>query len=75
MAVLIADKNRHLDAPRGFLVADSYTCLRCGGLMVAEVWSELSGSKHELEYPGRRCVLYGDIVDAVILRNRLLSHH
>jgi len=75
MAVTIADKNGHLDVPAWSLTAAPYTCLRCGGLMVAEVWSDLSNSKHELECPGRRCVLCGDIVDAVILKNRLLRHY
>lgn len=50
-------------------------CTRCGGLMVAELWGDFPNSRCELECPGRRCVQCGDIVDAVILRNRLLNQH
>jgi len=45
-------------------------CLRCGGLMVKEVSMDLWNSTSELECATRRCVQCGDIVDAVILRNR-----
>ena len=47
-------------------------CLRCGGLMVNEVSMDLMNSSSELECATRRCVQCGDIVDAVILRNRSL---
>lgn len=47
-------------------------CLRCGGLMVKEVSMDLWNSTSELECATRRCVQCGDIVDAVILRNRSL---
>jgi len=48
------------------------TCLRCGGLMVKEISMDLLNSTSELECSARRCVQCGDIVDAVILRNRSL---
>jgi hypothetical protein len=47
-------------------------CLRCGGLMVNEVSMDLWNSTSELECATRRCVQCGDIVDAIILRNRSL---
>ena len=47
-------------------------CLRCGGLMVNEVSIDLWNSTSELECATKRCVQCGDIVDAVILRNRSL---
>ena len=47
-------------------------CLRCGGLMVDEVSMDLRNSTSELECATRRCVQCGDIVDALILRNRSL---
>ncbi len=47
-------------------------CLRCGGLMVNELSTDLRNSTSELECATRRCVQCGDIVDAVILRNRSL---
>ena len=45
-------------------------CRRCSGLMVNEVSMDLWNSTSELECATRRCVQCGDIVDAVILRNR-----
>jgi RNase P subunit RPR2 len=49
-------------------------CLRCGGLMVNEFSVDLRNSTSELECATRRCVQCGDIVDALILRNRSLHH-
>lgn len=49
-------------------------CLRCGGLMVKEVSMDLWNSTSELECVTRRCVQCGDIVDAIILKNRSLHH-
>ena len=46
------------------------TCTRCGGLMVNEICLDLWNSASELECNARRCVQCGDVVDAVILRNR-----
>lgn len=47
-------------------------CSRCGGLMVSDVCLDLMNSTSELECTARRCVQCGDIIDAVILRNRSL---
>jgi RNase P subunit RPR2 len=46
------------------------SCLRCGGLMVKEVSTDLLNSTGELECVTTRCVQCGDILDPVILRNR-----
>ncbi|MDH4081776.1 MAG: hypothetical protein OEU68_18415 [Nitrospira sp.] len=46
------------------------TCTRCGGLMVQEICTDLSNSTTDLECATRRCVQCGDIIDAMILRNR-----
>ncbi len=48
------------------------SCLRCGGLMVREVSTDLMNIAGELEYVTTRCVQCGDILDPVILRNRSL---
>jgi hypothetical protein len=45
-------------------------CNRCGGLMVSDLCIDLLNSTNELECTARRCVQCGDIIDAVILRNR-----
>lgn len=47
-------------------------CTRCGGLMVSDVCMDLMNSTSELECTARRCVQCGDVIDAVILRNRSL---
>ena len=44
-------------------------CRRCGGLMVPEVFPELGF--HWSEVAAERCVLCGEIVDSVILKNRV----
>ena len=45
-------------------------CLRCGGLMVNEVSTDLWNISSKLESATKRCVQCGDILDSVILRNR-----
>ena len=47
----------------------STTCLRCGGLMVPEVFPELGFRWSEVA--AERCVQCGETVDSVILKNRL----
>lgn len=44
-------------------------CRRCGGLMVPEVFPELNLKRFEVA--AERCVLCGEIVDSVILKNRV----
>lgn len=51
------------------ILIESSICLRCGGLMVNEVFTDLLNSTRELECVPRRCVQCGDGVDSVILRN------
>ena len=46
------------------------TCLRCGGLMVNEISTDLMNSSSEMKCTTRRCVQCGDILDPVILRHR-----
>ncbi len=47
----------------------STTCLRCGGLMVPEVFPDLGFRWSEVA--AKRCVQCGETVDSVILKNRL----
>jgi hypothetical protein len=46
------------------------TCTRCGGLMVSDFCMDLLNSTGELEFPAKRCVQCGEVVDPVIQRNR-----
>ena len=48
------------------------TCSRCGGLMVSDFCTDLLNSTGELECAAKRCVQCGEVVDAVIERNRQL---
>lgn len=48
------------------------SCLRCGGFMVNEVPMGSMNNTSELECRTRRCVQCGDILDPVVLRNRLM---
>jgi hypothetical protein len=48
------------------------TCSRCGGLMVSDFCMDLLNSTGELECAAKRCVQCGEMVDAVIKRNRQL---
>lgn len=59
--------------PTSSSVPSRSICTRCGGLMVSDVCTDLRNSTSELECTARRCVQCGDIIDAVILRNR--SNH
>lgn len=44
-------------------------CQRCGGLMVPEVFPELNLPWSEVA--AERCIQCGEVVDSVILKNRL----
>ena len=46
-------------------------CHRCGELLVGEFCTDLLSSTGELEFLTSRCVQCGELVDPVILRNRM----
>lgn len=48
-------------------------CQRCGGLLVSERMDSPADPLLEQHIPGLRCVQCGDILDQVILRNRMYS--
>jgi len=52
--------------PRWTSIHNPDRCPRCSGLMVAEWCQDLS------DYSARRCVQCGEVIDPVILQNRLL---
>ena len=51
--------------PRWARIHNTDRCLRCSGLMVAEWCQDLS------DYSAQRCVQCGEVIDPVILQNRL----
>ena len=53
-------------------LASTGRCWRCGGLMVAEHCFDFLDDTGHLDFPARRCVQCGEIVDPVILKNRRL---
>ena len=46
-------------------------CKRCGGLMVKEHCTDLFDETGRMDFPALRCLQCGNLVDAVILLNRL----
>lgn len=46
-------------------------CLRCGGLLVAERMDSVADALGENYSAALRCVQCGDLIDQVILRNRI----
>ncbi len=51
------------------------TCERCNGLMVREQICDLQGQSSSLCIDGYRCLLCGDLVDALIREHRKRSTH
>ena len=49
-------------------------CVRCGGLMVLEQCFDLHSDNGHLDFPAKRCVQCGELVDPVILKNRRLRN-
>lgn len=46
-------------------------CKRCGGLMVKEQCTDLFDETGRMEFQALRCLQCGNLIDAVILLNRL----
>jgi hypothetical protein len=46
-------------------------CMRCGGLMVTEYYLDLEDDTGQIGITGVRCTSCGEVIDPVILRNRL----
>jgi hypothetical protein len=53
---------------------DPGPCTRCGGLMVADRYIDLLDDTGQLEFTADRCIQCGEVVDQIILRNRMASH-
>lgn len=48
-------------------------CLRCGGLMNFEIFTSASEGSMPWSYEGWRCVYCGEVVDPLVLLNRMKS--
>lgn len=53
----------------------SNSCRRCGGMLVNEQCMDLAESVGGYSFWGSRCIQCGDLIDPVILRNRLMPPH
>lgn len=51
----------------------SIRCFRCRGLMVVEESFDSMASDVHADFPVRRCVQCGEVIDPVILHNRRLQ--
>lgn len=52
---------------------DPGQCTRCGGLMVNDRYIDLLDDTGQLEFSADRCIQCGEVVDQIILRNRMAS--
>jgi hypothetical protein len=52
---------------------DPSPCTRCGGLMVADRYIDLLDDTGQLEFTADRCIQCGEVVDQIILRNRMAN--
>lgn len=48
------------------------SCRRCGGMLVNEQCMDLAESASGYSFWGSRCIQCGDIIDPLILQNRLM---
>lgn len=68
--ILLECPNAALEAELQLVLGDS-RCKRCDGLMVHEHCSDLFDDTGKMAFPALRCVQCGEVVDAIILLNRL----
>ena len=57
--------------PRSTSQAGEGTCTRCGGLMITEYYLDLQDDTGQIGITGLRCTSCGEVIDPVILQNRL----
>ena len=67
----MASKGRPNHPPPSAPQIGQDTCLRCGGLMVSDYHLDLQDDSSQIGITGFRCTSCGEVVDPVILRNRL----
>ena len=57
--------------PRSTSQIGEGTCTRCGGLMIKEYYLDLQDDTGQICITGLRCTSCGEVIDPVILLNRL----
>ena len=73
MIITTQEENSRIAAFQRKPATPHSACTRCGGLLVNELSIDLWSCTSELECGARRCVQCGDVIDAVILRNRRIQ--
>ena len=59
------------NSPRATSQAGGGNCTRCGGLMIKEYYTDLLDDTGQIGIMGLRCISCGEVIDPVILRNRV----
>ena len=59
------------NSPRATSQAGRGNCTRCGGLMIKEYYTDLLDDTGQIGIMGLRCISCGEVIDPVILRNRV----
>ncbi len=67
--ISLIEKTNPVPTEQGFHAPES--CSRCGGLMVTTDCLDVLSDSDEINCRVSRCIQCGDLVDPVILRNRL----
>jgi hypothetical protein len=67
----VESNGRPDNPPRPTPLAGTDCCTRCGGLMITEYYLDLEDDTGQIGITGLRCTSCGDVIDPVILRNRL----
>jgi hypothetical protein len=67
----VESNGRPDNRPRSTSQAGEGICMRCGGLMVTEYYMDLQDDTGQIGITGLRCTSCGEVIDPVILRNRL----
>jgi hypothetical protein len=67
----VESNGRPNNSPASTPQIDRTTCMRCGGLMVMDYYLDLQDDIGQIGITGFRCTSCGEVVDPVILRNRL----
>jgi len=67
----VASNGRPNNPPPSTPQAGWGLCMRCGGFMVTEYYLDLQDDTGQIGITGLRCTSCGEVVDPVILRNRL----
>lgn len=68
---LLLFKDDHRAAQQLLNLRGSRDCMRCGGLLVTERMNSSADALFDQHTSALRCIQCGDIVDPVILRNRM----